>query len=108
MSNFTRNWSTHIHNHSLCNKTLTFDGLWKIHRAKCSYQKGKLKSNEFGKIVTGCINTPNRNSFFCSAHKDKQLFFNVNEKYIPLNPKSIIPKALGNLLNYLSENINIG
>ena len=94
VNNFTRKWSNHIHSDKNCNKTITFDGLWKIWRNKCSSNNGILNSPEFNSISIGCPNTPERGSYFCKDHKNQQLEFLVNGHLLRLDPTLIKPKSM--------------
>jgi hypothetical protein len=74
---FTNKWSQHTHTFYCqnCNRTVTLDGNWKIKRRKCAYDCLCIKTKEFGKIITGCRDYPMKNSYFCRAHKGKELIF---------------------------------
>jgi len=106
--NLIKKWSKHNHPkdkpklNRLCNKTLTFDGNWKINRLKCAYHYVELPNIHFGALRTGCIQTPERKSFYCSnpLHNSRSMvFFNGYEngkaKYKSFLPKQIKRIRLG-------------
>ena len=48
------------------------------------------RTKEFGKIITGCRNTPNINSYFCKKHQGEDLVFKVeNGKTACYHPNQI-------------------
>jgi hypothetical protein len=89
--NFVNKWSQHKHDHPHCNKTITFDGDWKVWRLKCCYENLAYTSKEFGPIWTGCLKTPNRQSYFCLQHQSAELKFNYEDTVIKLKPADIKP-----------------
>ena len=93
-ANFTRKWSKHSHKYLKqaiqCNRTITIDGNWKLYRSKCCYEHILIRSHEFGKIITGCRNSPNINSYFCKKHQNCELVFNAGDnKKKCYNPQKI-------------------
>jgi hypothetical protein len=101
-SQFVRKWSSHTHQAENCNYTITFDGLWKISRLKCSYDNVVFPSNEFGDLPYGCVQTPLRNNYYCSNHQNYNLVFNNGDKFLSLQPKQIKATRLSKIFyNYL-------
>jgi hypothetical protein len=99
-----KKWSKHSHPSDKvklirnCMKALVFDGNWKVNRLKCAFSNVVLPNIHFGPLPTGCINSPERKSYYCSdpKHAKNQLiFFNGYEpktnkpKYLSLLPKQI-------------------
>jgi hypothetical protein len=79
--NFTKKWSKHSHpSDENCNSAIVIDGLWKCHRAKCAYENVSVNTLEFGKILTGCIQSPEYKSYYCAAHKGYELSIIVRDK----------------------------
>jgi hypothetical protein len=102
-SNFTQKWSQHTHpNDSTCNSAIVIDGLWKCHRAKCAYDNKFVKTTEFGDIQTGCVQSPEYKSYYCSAHKGYELSILVRDKVFKVKPQNI--KVFGSS-NYFFLNI---
>ena len=92
-------WSehTHIKECEQCKTTITFDGCWKIYRAKCSYEFVYWETEEFKPIQIGCQNSPEYNSFFCKEHRGKQLSFKIGDETVKIDPKTIKPTKLSNI-----------
>ena len=92
-SNFTKKWTSKKwhprSHHPHCNKTITMDGCWKCSRAKCCYDEIYYKTEEFGDLQIGCIETPDRGSYYCKKHVDYELAFNVNGGKLKIKPKDI-------------------
>ena len=61
---FVRKWSSHkCQAEEQCKKTITFDGLWKVNRSKCCYDKLYMQT-DFGDVEIGCTDTPVRGPYF--------------------------------------------
>ena len=91
-SNFTKKWSQHDHiiPDALCGFTITIDGNWKLTRAKCCFDSIFIRIKEFGKLITGCLKTPNINSYFCKNHHGKDLIFRARKnKKVCFHPNRI-------------------
>lgn len=71
-----------------CKKTITFDGLWKVNRSKCCYDKLYMQT-DFGDVEIGCTDTPVRGSYFCRIHRACDLGFNVENKILFFKPHEI-------------------
>ncbi|CAF1087926.1 unnamed protein product, partial [Brachionus calyciflorus] len=103
--NFTSKWSGNAHHsqclHKMCSLSVSVDGNHKINRLKCLNSSIYYKSKEFGNILTGCPNTPDRNSYYCAVHKnvDKPLVFNYLETKLKCFPNQIKLKQKGKLGN---------
>ena len=94
LKNFTKKWSAHQHYNTDgtpdvdCKASIVLDGLWKLNRSKCCHDNTCLET-DVGDIPTGCIYTPNKNSYFCEQHKNEQLTFNVDGHQMPVKPSEI-------------------
>jgi hypothetical protein len=88
---FVYKWSDHRHAQPspYCNKTITFDGNWKVCRIKCAYDKIWTSTPEFGEIQMGCLETPCRGSYFCAKHADYKLSFEIDNEFIEFDPLTI-------------------
>lgn len=71
------------------------DGCWKISRSKCVFDQISFKSEQFGKIRTGCRNTSCLNSYFCKAQGKDLIFNSGNGKKICFNSARIKTSNLG-------------
>lgn len=58
-----------------CGKVLVFDGNQKNNRPVCAAQDAGYVEYEglAGSVKTGCMNTPEQQSRFCSSHKPRQI-----------------------------------
>ena len=64
--------------HEHCCQTVVMDGCWKIFRQKCAYEDVVYTPPDLPQIWTGCVETPNRGSYYCVKHKDSELKINVS------------------------------
>ena len=65
-----------------CGSVLVIDGNMKNHRAVCAASDaGYLQFDGLpGRVVTGCTNTPEQKSRFCSLHKPRSLTSKVQSR----------------------------
>jgi len=94
-----------------CNVALVGDGNLKLMRNKCIYDDGSkalnLNTIEFGNILTGCRLSPARGSYYCKAHLNYELKFNVNNTKVSWNPNLIVKSNLGNKIILITIMLNI-
>lgn len=89
---FVQLWSSHTQKNKceLCNRTIIMHGNWKICRLKCCFEAIYQRTVEFGKLITGCRQTPNINSYFCKNHQGEDLVFNTeNGEKVCFHPNQI-------------------
>jgi hypothetical protein len=91
LTNFINKWSAHQHFDECqsCNLCLVMDGNWKVGRPKCLCGDVITPSPEFGDLNIGCVQVPNRNSYYCNEHKDMQVYYKFNDTKIAINPNLI-------------------
>jgi len=71
------------------------DGNWKTSRGRCLNNERKIYSEETREwVVTGCLNTPFRKSYYCSEHQTNALKFSVRNKIIEVHPTNITKTKL--------------
>ena len=74
---------------------MVVDGNYKVARAKCCYDEVYVQTKEFDAIRIGCPNIPERLSYYCLGHKDKELVFLFKEGYRHFKPQAIKISHLG-------------
>lgn len=74
MSEFHKNWSSHVCNVKGCGSWMICDGGLKPHRVVCAARYSGIRSYTHSKIktVTGCTKKPAKDKQFCSDHCDGQ------------------------------------
>lgn len=92
---FVSKWTGAAHKnackHKHCSKAIVFDGNWKTARMKCADSQLHIKSDELDLIQIGCVNTPERGSYYCENHKrdEPTLGFYVNNVLVPIRLSTI-------------------
>ena len=85
-TNFTKKWSKHSHpNDDTCNGAIVIDGLWTCYRAKCAFENKFVNTSEFGKIQTGCVQSPEYKSYYWATHKGHKLSITVRDKIFKID-----------------------
>lgn len=89
-NNFTKKWSSHVHeNDHDCNTAIVIDGLWKCFRSKCAFENAFVHTEEFGDIQTGCVQTPAVKHYYCDKHKDHELVVRYRDRFVKVKPQNI-------------------
>ena len=90
---FVRKWTSlashPVSHHGHCCQTVVMDGCWKIFRQKCAYEDIVYTPPDLPHIWTGCVETPNRGSYYCKNHKDSELTVRVNGTIKKFKPGDI-------------------
>ena len=90
---FVKKWSNPnfqpSSHHKNCCQTLVVDGCWKIFRQKCAYEDIVYQPPDLPVIWTGCLETPNRGSYYCKEHSNSELRMQVHGKIKKFKPSDI-------------------
>ena len=102
---FIKKWTSTAHSSSCknvnCSHSVNVDGNWKCFRLKCAYEDAYLVSDELNPIQTGCTETPERGSYYCSSHSSMQekVFFRVNNENWQFDAMKIKSDIKGTMAN---------
>lgn len=89
-ANFTKKWSVHDHEEKdNCDAAIVIDGLWKVHRQKCAFERTFVKTTEFSDIQTGCVESPALRSYYCQKHSHHQMSVKCNGTIVKIKPQDI-------------------